>query len=340
VGGGVKAAVVVMRMITLISSLFVSIAVATSLPYPLLPAVKKCMHALIETDNAEFSWDSRYFTGRIIRTKQEASSLISRVLTDEGARAELRGLLPEGMASLRKNPKIWNMYVRAYDRVTPFSSGYVNLIDIIHRHLPKRGVIADFGTATATIPAILMQLAPDRGLRLFDFSENALAMARIKLEFMQTEIPSRALDYRIQQIDVRKIDWSGMEPLNGVMINNLLYNLSEAEQDELMVKIAEHLAPNGVVALCELNGDIIRSGSDLVKFAEIVTMSGLDNGAPLTDFQLAYLIYLNQEILATNLPPFLTKARRQALFRHAHLREQMVYPGVYHGASVLSILTR
>ncbi len=79
------------------------------------------------------------FTGLPVSSAQEARVVTETIINSTQAREEISTFFDSfgGLAQLRSNPRLWDLYLKAYDRVPTKSREYQALASYFDEHFPK-----------------------------------------------------------------------------------------------------------------------------------------------------------------------------------------------------------
>ncbi len=270
--------------------------------FPLCFASDLCEPQKTFRTDLDLSWSSQIFTGRPVSSAQEARVVTETIINSTQAREEISTFFDSfgGLAQLRSNPRLWDLYLKAYDRVPTKSREYQALASYFDEHLPKSGLIADFGAGTGAVSLKLLE-RPERTLFLIDNSEVGLALAQNNLRQKASDLGLRT-PYFLRTMDLNDLASSQDPLLDGFVMNNVLYSI----KDKLGVlrAIRGRVKKGAIGIISDPNAERV-SAKGLKQAVLDTVVSAVEDGARPTDFEIALGVFVNLEILGGQLPPFI-----------------------------------
>lgn len=216
----------------------------------------------------------------------------------------------------------WDAYLSVYDKMMPFSDGYVQIAAVADQFLQADagGKIVEYGMGTGNIAGLLLLMDSRREIEGMDFSPEGIAIAKQKFAAIVAALREGdvAIEPRIKA-EAKTIQESSY-PANSVgnaVMSNVLYQIPPAERLKILMKIYEELRPCGRLILNDpVKAIIQKNPAKLRKFVGDVARSAFTNDAPLTEFDWAFIAALNfQHLMKDN--PFLDVEETLDLGRQA-----------------------
>ncbi|MBI4404149.1 MAG: class I SAM-dependent methyltransferase [Deltaproteobacteria bacterium] len=286
-------------------------------------------------------WQSQHLDGNFVPDVVCASHIISSVAENSGLRNELARFLETkfgGMKNLRTNPHLWSLYLRLYDIFTTSSDGYPKLISFVDDHFARTGWILDAGAGTGTFSAALAMNAPARRFLLIDSSAEGLAIAEKKFRYLeQTGRPKEFTQFLIANL----LDPPGFGvPVQAALMNNVLYSIPKDNQDRVLRLIYDSLPKGGTFILSDPSSDFIKTSYDLETVIHAASLEAFQNGAQATDYELALATYINLEVLAGKVPPFVSSNELVCKARAAGFKVKQMTTTLYYGINTVLVLEK
>ncbi|MEZ4752085.1 MAG: methyltransferase domain-containing protein [Bdellovibrionota bacterium] len=263
-------------------------------------------------------WASSILTGAEVTEEAEIHRIAGLALVPGPLNTEVQKFLASmgGLKAIRTNPKLWDIYLRLYDGITPFCSEYQELIQFADANLPQAGKIADLGGGTGPFSAWLLLRARNREVYTVDMSTAGLALAREKLQRVSRHLGGPTGIFDTMELNLLTFEGNELSGLSGAVMNNVLYNLPLDLQLDAMKKLRAMMLPGATLVVADPNGDVVTKEL-LEQAAKGVAIGAVKNGAKPTDFDIALGIYINIEILRGGIPPFRPAADLEELFQSA-----------------------
>lgn len=181
--------------------------------------------------------------------------------------------------------RLWNVYMRSYNLLFPYSDGYREIVEKSNARLPRSGVICDLGAGAGSFSTALLFESPARNIVAVDWSQSSLDIARRKLSILARE----AMEQRFQIIrhDLNDIESLRMGNVDAFLISNVLFNIAPGPRLKVLRFVYEHLPMGGLLFLNEPNLQIAPSVEREREFHKLIVRSAFENGSLFTDLDIA-----------------------------------------------------
>lgn len=291
-----------------------------------------------QTQESGIFWNSKVLRSSPHLSPERSLFIINQLMDKESA---LNREVTYVLSDLKLgSSQFWDKFLKVYDRVVPFSHGYLEIFAEAVRVLPKTGRIVDFGAGTGNGAALLAVDSPDRVLVAVDISAEGLSLAKRKLNAVLSQVPSGSAAHRfeLQNGDVLTANLAPGS-VDGAIMVNVLHAISEDRRPQALKEVFKSLKEGSILVLNDPSDLVQQNSSKLAEFLVSVANSAATNGAPITEYDFAFLGAINIRLLAGGTTKFLSSDDLQALAKSSGFSVESIQSS-YYGTGTLLVLKK
>jgi 2-polyprenyl-3-methyl-5-hydroxy-6-metoxy-1,4-benzoquinol methylase len=189
---------------------------------------------------------------------------------------------------------LYDHYMHAYESFL-YSSSHQNVMSEIEKRLPRKGHILDIGAGTGAMSAYFSQESLERKFSVLEspIFKNFEQTARRRFEYSASE-GNKTLTVVKQHLS-KLTDEVKANSADAVVINHMLYTVKDAgSQNNVMKAVVAKMNPGAKLILNEpLSGKALPENQGYKAWLESVFVEAIQNGAPHTEYDLAFLASLS-----------------------------------------------